>query len=180
MSKRKPQPKTPPNPQPAPPFDGSTFAEPAPLVKPSAGLPAGVVTAPDADTACRLKVFEDAAARIGNPPDFCHLWIRDKTLLAFRNLSERQIASVLQNTLPNRLMLPGWVEFEAMRLSDERLHGGLGNYDMLKVLPNTLAICAQITDEQLAAVAAAITPQNYPKTPYAVATGKPAPLGGGL
>lgn len=175
MSKRKGKPA----PQPAP-STGSTFAAPAPAVAPSKNLPAGYVTAPDADAACRLKVFEDACARIGNPADFCHLYVRDTTLQAFRNLSERQIFSVLQNTLPNRLMLPGWVEFEAMRLSAERLHGGAGNYDMVQVLPFTLAICAHTTDDQLAAVAAAITPDNYPKTPYALATGKPAPLGGGL
>jgi len=161
-------------PQPAPPFDGSTFAPAAALVPPTAGLPGWYVTAPDEDTACRFAFVDDKGAELGWPADYCRLYVWDATLAVFGITDPHQVQAAQSNAFPQNhpFNAPIW---QGQRYGEKMANG---NLEPIGILPNTLTLLYGTTLDQFKALIAAQTKDNYNRTPYAIATSPPQPIGG--
>ncbi len=159
--------------QPAPAFDGSTFAPAAPIVPPSSGLPGHYVTSPDEDGACRFDFVEAKAAELGNPADMCRLYVWGNTIAAFNITDEHLVQAIQSNAFPanHPFGAPLWL---GHRYGEKMPNG---NLKPIGILPNTLTCIAGLTLDQFQFYIGSQTKENYYRTPYSSANDAPLPLG---
>jgi hypothetical protein len=130
----------------------------------------GYLTGPDADGAVLFDFVVAKIKELGNPADAVQLYVADFTIKAFRQMDDATQAKVLQVCHPANHPF-GAMVWQTFRL-DEKLPNG--NYDQSgkRIAPNSLAVLAGTTLKDFKAHIAAQTPENYNKTPYALATVK--------